>query len=139
MIESYAVGMQDQALRLGLREAQKVNHLYKLAALVVKKHKIISLGVNRTKSDPLHLQIARMIPTYHKAAKAVNLHAEVSACSGLTDEELKGADIYVMRISKSKIIGNAKPCLACQAWLKSKSIRRAYFTVDYGGFDCIKL
>lgn len=85
-------------------------------AIIVKKNKVLAIALNDTKTDP--------------KSKTRNFmrHAEFNAINYLEKEELKGADIIVVRIRRSGLPGLAKPCVHCQQLIKDNKIKNSYWS-----------
>jgi len=99
---------------------------FRVGAAIVRGRRVVSIGWNQRKTHPKSL-------SRYKAH-----HAEFHSIVGMHKFDLVGSDIYVARVTPGGNIGMAKPCIYCQAFLRSCGIRRAYFTTD-SGFDFIKL
>lgn len=92
---------------------------YQLCALVVKKNKVLGIGYNNPKTHPL------------AKTKMRQLHAEMDACIRCSKQELKGAELIVVRARRDKKVGMAKPCQACDIFIRFMGIKRVYYTVDH--------
>jgi tRNA(Arg) A34 adenosine deaminase TadA len=53
-------------------------------------------------------------------------HAEARLCRKLT----KGSIVWVARVTRSGVVGLAKPCSRCQAILRSTGVTRVYYTIS---------
>lgn len=105
----------------------------RFASAIVMNNKIVSVGFNRMKSDPLQAR-------YSKNSEAIYLHAEIhaikSALRELSVEELSKTDIYIARVKRPKresdtfVWGLAKPCCGCQRAIREFGIRRVIYTTD---------
>lgn len=127
MILSRYYRFADIALDLCDQNKYEEGMLHKLVALVVSKNKILSVGYNSRKTHPsMHTRMQM-------------LHAESDAISRLSDRDLIGSDIVVVRLRPSGFPGLAKPCSFCEQSLRDVGIRKVYYThsVDYG--DIIRL
>lgn len=123
------------ALRLGRRTASRSGHHFQLAAILVNRSgKLVAISENRVKTDPFMDNNPWLKQTCRKAHKVTSLHAEVAVCRGIPEEDLKGADIFVVRLSRSRGVGNSRPCPICFAYLKSLQLRRLFYTQDDGTF-----
>lgn len=82
---------------------------FRMAAAIVKKNKIISIGWNRMKSHPFQAK-------FSKNEDAIFLHAEVHAIKNAmrhyTLNDLKGSTMVILR-KTAKGYGLAKPCEGC--------------------------
>ena len=107
----------------------------KLAAAIVCRNKIISVGMNSMKSHP-------MAAKYGKNEHAVYLHAEVSAIKNALREidvdDFAKCDIYITRVKKEApftkkyVWGLAKPCAGCERAIAEFGLKRVIYTCDDG-------
>ena len=107
----------------------------KLAAAIVCRNKIISVGMNSMKSHP-------MAAKYGKNEHAVYLHAEVAAIKNALREiavdDFTKCDIYITRVKKEKpftnkyVWGLAKPCAGCERAIAEFGFKRVVYTCDDG-------
>ena len=110
----------------------------KLAAAVVCRNKIISIGINSMKSHP-------MAAKYGKNEHAVYLHAEVAAIKNALREidvdDFSKCDIYITRVKKEApftkkfVWGLAKPCIGCERAIAEFGLKRTIYTCDDGDYD----
>ncbi len=101
------------------KEVSKLSnyHTHKLAAIIVKGNRIISLGVNDQKTHP------------KSDTRFQKLHAELAAIIR-SRADLRGASIYVYRETRNGEIGCSFPCSSCYSAIRSSGIKRIFFT-DY--------
>jgi deoxycytidylate deaminase len=104
--------------RLAYKLAQHSEHKYTLGAVIVKGSKILGTGFNKTKT---HTKSNNHFHTQH---------AEMAAIINASPESIKGADIYVYRGTKQKIMAMSKPCKCCENILKLNGIKRVHYTTD---------
>lgn len=100
----------------------------KLCAAIVLKNEIISLGVNRLKTDPFQKR-------FGKTPYSIYLHAEIAAIKNaikrLNAGDLSKATLYVARVKSVKdsvVYGLAKPCSGCQRAIAEFGIKQVIFT-----------
>jgi deoxycytidylate deaminase len=113
----------------------------KLAAAVVCRNKIISIGINSMKSHP-------MAAKYGKNKEAVFLHAEIDSIKNALREididDFTKCDLYVCRVKKPKpfskhyITGLAKPCCGCERAIIAFGIKRVIYTTDDGDYKVVE-
>lgn len=97
----------------------KSQYHHKLGAVVVKKGKVLGLGINNPfKTHPRSTNPFKTI------------HAELDAILSTDPSDLVGSDIYVYRQHKNGKPANAKPCSHCQELIKRSGIKRVFFTED---------
>lgn len=114
----------------------------KLAAAVVYKGRIVSVGINQMKTHPLQLK-------YQSSPLKSSLHAEIAAiirCSRILNErEISRASICVARDKKVLGVhsyGLARPCTGCLDCIIAFGFKDIWYTNDAGSFqpyDQIKL
>jgi tRNA(Arg) A34 adenosine deaminase TadA len=105
----------------------------RMASALVKSNKIMSIGINRRKTDP-------MMVKYCKNKDAIFLHAEIHAIKNAlkeyTVEDLEDAVLYICRVkrphesSKKWVWGMARPCPGCARAIAEFGIRNVVYTTD---------
>jgi len=110
-----------------------VNNRFKLAAALVIKRDVISIGTNQLRTHPLQKQ-------YGKNEKAIFLHAEICAIvnslNHIEKDELKKATLYVYRVKKEQPFssdwcdGEARPCVGCQSAISAFGIPRVIYSTN---------
>jgi tRNA(Arg) A34 adenosine deaminase TadA len=110
----------------------------KLAAAIVYKNKIVSVGVNSMKSSPLQAKYAT------NKDLSIYLHAEISAIKNalrqIDVEDFKKVSLYVCRVkydilTNSIVYGLAKPCSGCMRAIFEFDIKKVYYTLETEGWD----
>jgi len=104
----------------------------KIGCCIVKKNKILSVGVNLLKSHPSQKKFNSFrgidINKIHN-----NIHAEFDAVLKVSNKDsLFGADIYIYRESKDGRIRICRPCRACMMMLKFYGLKNVYYTTEDG-------
>jgi dCMP deaminase len=92
---------------------------HKLAAVVTRRNKVISLGFNKYKTSPRSPH-----PFY-------SLHAEVSAIIN-AKQDLQGCSIYVYRETKNGTLGLSRPCHSCLNAIQEAGIKVMYYCTPEG-------
>jgi deoxycytidylate deaminase len=108
----------------------------RLAAAIVYKNQVISIGVNQKKSHPFQAK-------YSTNEDAIFLHAETdtirTALRHLTEKQLSKATLYVCRIKHEDgpntplIWGLAKPCVGCQRAIATFDIKGVVYSEEGTG------
>ena len=101
----------------------------RLAACVVYKNEIVSVGYNKLKTHPISKR-------FQKHEEAIFLHAEAMALNEaskcLSPQELSKAELYVLRVKKSDcgatVWGLSKPCSGCMSAIEHFDIKKVYYT-----------
>ncbi|MEI7674568.1 MAG: deaminase [bacterium] len=112
----------------------------RLAAAIVRNNKILSIGINRKKSDPFQARFA-------KNKEAIFLHAEIHAIKNalreLSVDDLKGTDLYICRVkrpysgAKNYVWGMAKPCCGCERAIAEFGIKNVIYSNDHGKYETL--
>ena len=108
----------------------------RIAACVVYKNEIVSVGINQLKSHPFQAKFSR-----HE--ESIFLHAETDAIKNalkhIDVEQLSKSTLYVCRVKydehKSKKVqmrGMCKPCEGCQRAIATFNINKVVYTCDDG-------
>lgn len=119
-------------IQLAVKESTKSNYHVQLGAVVFKGKRILSSGHNEnfTLAHNLHPRFKKWETTIHAEAAAI-LAAR---------QDLKGADLLVVRVNKNKEFRLAKPCKHCLLYLNYVGIRKVYYSVPYYPYlEIIKL
>lgn len=104
----------------------------KHAAAIVRKGIPFGMGINLNKTDPMQRRFGNKNNAF--------IHAEISAikraASKLRTKDLNGYTLVVVRSKYDKehnhILGNSKPCSACQAAIKAFNIGKVIYSSDDG-------
>lgn len=107
---------------------------YRLAAGIIYKNTLVSVGVNSYKTDPFQAK-------YSKNEKAIHLHAEVSAIKNalrhLSVDDIQKATLVVVRVKRKTnkepySAAMAKPCSGCRRCMVEFGIKNVYYTGEEG-------
>lgn len=115
-------------------ESPGVRSNIKVAAAIVYRRRIISIGVNQYKSHTL-------MKKYGRNSDSIFLHAEVDAVRKALPffdvEKFKKCDLYILRVKKDRpnckshwIRGLAKPCPGCSRLIEDYQFRNVFYTFD---------
>lgn len=101
----------------------------RLAAAIVYRGDIISIGYNSMKSDPLQAR-------FSKNEHAIYLHAEIAAIKKalkiLSLEEMRKSELHIVRRKLQNGVfsdGLAKPCAGCERAIETYGINKVYYTL----------
>lgn len=97
----------------------------RIAAAVVCRNQIMSIGTNKYKTDPLQARYSRKGQIY--------VHAEVDAIKNVRYRiDLSKCDLYVARAKLTECgqwaVGNCRPCPGCQKIIEMYGIQNVYHT-----------
>lgn len=110
------------AQHIAIEEALRSQHSSKHGAVIVKNGKIISSSRN---------QYCSFDRIGNFKARIWSIHAEMNALQGLPRSVTRGADMYVVRVSKKNHeYMNSKPCKICSSLIKKAGIRNVYYSTD---------
>lgn len=99
---------------------------WRVGAVLVGGGRVLSTGFNRYRNDPSQVEPG-----------GVSYHAEQVALRKAGDAQ--GSTIYIARVTRSGLIGLAKPCEACQELLAEHGVNTAIWTeVDGWGRSRIR-
>jgi deoxycytidylate deaminase len=112
-----------------------------IAAAVVYKGDIISIGVNQMKTHPFQYK-------FRRNNLSIYLHAETHAIQRslreLSTWELEKSELYVVRtkqqssVNKNRIFGLARPCDGCWRCIEQFNLKRVHYTLDKSGYETIE-
>ena len=116
--------------RKNLTIAQKASALsdferIKIGAVIVKKNKLISIGVNSKKTHPIQKRYNDAQLGYYKTPC---IHAEMAAIINAKGGDLRGAECFVYREDRKGLIADSMPCLSCRRALSDAGILRVTFS-----------
>ena len=103
-------------MSIAQKHTHKCKHAqYNVVAIIFKKDKIISIGVNSPKTHPI-------------ITSPKTLHAELNAVIKAKKQNIRGASIFTIRTTHSGKLGMAKPCPTCESILRDRGINHVLFT-----------
>lgn len=104
---------------------------FSLAAVLIKGGSVISIGVNKRKTDPVVKRLSCLcnLPTRKHRQW---MHAELDCINRIPLEKTKGTVLYVARVTKDLHTANAKPCDLCTREIFLAGIRKVVYTICDG-------
>jgi deoxycytidylate deaminase len=99
-------------------------------AVVVKGGRVLGTGYNRNRNHP------KIVSPEHIKTKC-SIHAEESAIKD-ANYDVRGAIIYVARVSKNGEDRDSKPCARCFNLIKESGIKRIIYTTNSGRINVSK-
>ncbi len=104
-------------LKRAMKAAKAAKHVYAYHGVIVARGgAILATGVN-----------------HH------DRHAEVVALSKLWPSNRRGTTIISVRVRKTGTIGMAKPCAACEAFLRENGVKKVIYSDANGQMHTMKL
>jgi tRNA(Arg) A34 adenosine deaminase TadA len=119
-------------MALAVARANPVENLPKMAAVIARRKKVISVGLNSFKTDPLQ---SRFSPHPLAICKHAEIDAIKNALKAKKRHELRGSTIFVARVARNGAPALAKPCDGCRKALKAYGISQAFWTTDKHGMN----
>ena len=106
----------NRAMELARLSGQKHKH----GAVIIKGGRVVSFGFNTQRNLPID-----DLPSKH-----YTYHAEHSAIKHAQDTDLKGAKIYVARLSRRNLPALSRPCDGCMARIVASGIKEVIYTTS---------
>ena len=105
----------------------------KIGAIVVKKNKIISVGVNSYKTHPIQRRYNIFRFNIFTTDTAHTLHAEIQALVNIPyGTELSDLTLYTYRENRDGKLAKSRPCPSCMNLIKDIGIKKICYTTDEG-------
>lgn len=104
---------------------QHHNHMYRHVSILVRGGRIVAVGYNRVKPNPMQN------PSYVMRT----VHSEVDISRQIGYNSYKGAILYVTGLTQANHLVFSKPCQSCQKKIeiyKDYGLRDVYYTTPYG-------
>lgn len=98
------------------------------AAFLVKKNKIIKIGLNKRRTHP----VIKKHP-YHEGQ--VGIHAELDVILKSGKKNLRGHDLVVLRVDNNGKLNNSKPCAGCSSVIRQFGVENIYYSTSSGNID----
>lgn len=98
-------------------------------AFLVKKNKIVQIGINLAKSHPITKNYK------YQDHQHTGVHAELNVCIKSGKEDLSKYKLVVIRINRHNQTTNSKPCIGCQGVIKQFGVGQVWYSTDNGNFE----
>lgn len=123
-------------MKIAYRKTYDSDHKYPMAAVLVQKGKVVSAGVNRSKTHPKQKErsgCGGLIYGWNR------IHAELD-CLIRSPIDAMGGTMFVVR-RNAKGVGMAKPCVNCEKLLREYGIKKVIFSIlkDFGSYGVMEL
>lgn len=117
-----------EALRINNKKHDKTkqNHI----AFIVYKNKIVSIGYNKSKSNPATKRYNYKKLTEHTCA-------ELSACINAYGVNFNKCTMIVMRLRFNGELAFSKPCDGCQHLIQQLGFKKVIYSTNEGEFECL--
>jgi len=99
------------------------HHKHKMGAAIYNKRKLISIGINHSKTHPIQ---KRYSVDNERSDQSIYLHAEIAAIIAAKGST-QNSHIYVARWLRSNRIGDSRPCKACHNALIDAGISKVTY------------
>ena len=104
----------NRAIKIAYTSTERQRH----GCVIVKGGRVISVGVNTFRNHPLFVSDPNRNSSYH---------AEINAMRGV---EVKGATVYVARISRNDSPVLSAPCIFCMHSIMKAGAKRIVWTTN---------
>ena len=104
----------NRAIKIAYTSTERQRH----GCVIVKGGRVISVGVNTFRNHPLFVSDPNRNSSYH---------AEINAMRGV---EVKGATVYVARISRNNSPVLSAPCIFCMHAIMKSGAKRIVWTTN---------
>lgn len=103
--------------RVALKLAKKARHkTHHHACLIYRGGALVAMGVNHD-----------------------TVHAEVAALNSLWPSERRGTKVISIRMTRAGKLSMAKPCEACEAYLRENGVKLVLYSTREGNMERMKL
>jgi tRNA(Arg) A34 adenosine deaminase TadA len=103
-----------------IAKANPIKGLPQMGAVITRRKRVLGVGKNSYKSDPLQFR-------YSRHPLSICKHAEIDAIKNAikngNSNELEGSTMFVARILKDGSLALAQPCQGCQKALDEFGIQ----------------
>lgn len=123
---------KNKLLKEGLNKELEHHHY----AVLVKGGKIVATGRNQACKNSIVLDYEHFL---YPRKKNPNLHAELNCASAIRDIDLSGYKLYVIRVTNGGAVGNSRPCLMCENYLRDRGLKKAYYSINNNTWDEMRL
>ena len=111
-----------------------------IGCIVTYGNKILSVGFNNTKSDPIQQRYNRFRnfdEDVQYGDLTNSLHAEIMALKQLehSDIDFRRCEVWVYREKGDGSLGCCRPCDACLRYMRDLGITKLHYTTDIGYAD----
>lgn len=117
----------NSATKIAARSVVRSRH----GAVIVKGGSVIAVGLNSYTNDPHRFPVnnsgEQKIPHLDRG-KQLSIHAELAAIRRVSPNRLKGATIYIARVTRNGELRNSAPCAGCTKELLEAGIKKVIFT-----------
>ena len=114
-------------LELAISQATKSPMQHRHGAVIWKGKTIIGAGYNHHLSAPT--------PNNRK----VSIHSEKDCLTGLRGDQVYGANVLAVRVTKAGQLSSGGPCKGCQKLLGRKGVNKIYWFDDEGNLNFTKV
>ena len=105
----------------------------KIGAVIVYKNRVVSVGWNTTKTNPLQKSLNHL--RFKADEYCASLHAEMMAFLRLPyGLDHRNLSIYVYRENRFGELRMSRPCPSCMSKIKELGINTIYYTSTDGGY-----
>ena len=122
MISTRDIRLLEKACELARKSSCKKKH----GAIIAKGNTILSYGKNNRRTQMRNYNFGHF-----------ECHAELDAIMRAT--KLEGANMYVVRVSKTGVIGNSRSCTSCIKLMRHYGIKKVFYTKNKDEYSVEKV
>ncbi len=115
--------IKDEILELAVSQAKKSPMGYLHGAVLFKSNRIIGAGYNWPVAPP------------GGETRRFSIHAERDALKGLRADQIYGASLLSVRITKNNSLASSKPCKGCMRLLTRKGVDSVFWFDSQGNLN----
>jgi len=108
-------------------------------SFILDRNRIISIGMNSTKTHPLNLKYNYINKNKEKISDIVGTHSELNAVIKLGEEDCSKLTLINTRINRNNMLDYSAPCSGCSDMIKQLNFKNVYFSNAQSKFDKINL
>jgi len=102
---------------------------------LLKKGKIVSIGVNSNKTNPRNLKYDYTARNGIDIRHIVGTHSEMSAIIKYGKEDISDCIVINVRVGRNGKIANSMPCAGCLSLFRQVGYRRLFYSNVNGEFQ----
>jgi hypothetical protein len=124
---------------LALAEGRGLWHRCRHFSFVFRGGRLLSVGLNSSKSHPRNLLYAYMGRDGSDISHIIGTHSEMNAVLRTDSDECRGATMVNLRINRRGDFDYSRPCSGCCDMLRSLGFVEAFYTHSDGRFVSMEI
>jgi deoxycytidylate deaminase len=103
-------------------------------SFILQRNRIISIGLNSTKTHPLNLKYNYINKNKEKISDIVGTHSELNAVIKLGEEDCSKLTLINTRINRNNLLDYSAPCNGCSDMIKQLNFQNVFYSTNNGNF-----